>query len=315
MCRQCDRWHGIPSIERDDVFVVGQRVCVRWQMREALPATADTEDLVAELGLGCPVGDALDDAVETGNVAAAGQDPEFARQPWPPPVGPTGVCQVLGPVSIIAPGAGAGLSGAWARTARGPSRAGGPVPRLARRRSSHQEPGPAYPAPGPGQHGARLAPGAPSRAWPGVDHRTRSRARGPSGAWPFSAGARSAPGARFAARRSPARAWHRPGGRKAGHSTRIAARGPRSAPDRTAGRRSLSWPGYLHRESQFARRFLAGSSDDAVMRPRWLVRSTRREERRGRRTSAQRAPPALGEPAAEARAGAGEPASRRRCAR
>ena len=61
---------GVDPVERSEV--VGIELGAGPDVGQALPAAADAEDLVA--GLGRPVDDALDDGVETRDVAAAGED-------------------------------------------------------------------------------------------------------------------------------------------------------------------------------------------------------------------------------------------------
>ena len=63
------------AVERPQV--VGVEAELRPDVGQALPAATDPEDVVARLGR--PVDDALDDGVEAGDVAAAGQDPDALR--------------------------------------------------------------------------------------------------------------------------------------------------------------------------------------------------------------------------------------------
>ena len=90
----------VDAVEGHDVARVGR--ARRALVGQALPAAADAEDLVAELG--GAVGDALDDAVEAGDVAAAGQDadaswlgPSARHSPVSAPVARARGCVADGP--------------------------------------------------------------------------------------------------------------------------------------------------------------------------------------------------------------------------
>ena len=63
---------GVVPVERAEVVGVGAGAGP--DVGQALPAAADADDVVADLG--GAVDDALDDGVEAGDVAAAGQDPD-----------------------------------------------------------------------------------------------------------------------------------------------------------------------------------------------------------------------------------------------
>ena len=66
---------GVDPVE--DADVLGVELGAAALVGQALPAAADADDLVAELGRA--VDDALDDRVEAGNVAAAGEDADPSR--------------------------------------------------------------------------------------------------------------------------------------------------------------------------------------------------------------------------------------------
>ncbi len=75
---------GVGPIEVAEV--VGVELRPRSSVGQALPAAADPDDVVAELGR--PVDDALDDRIEPGDVAASGQDAD----PSGPGHGPVSPC-------------------------------------------------------------------------------------------------------------------------------------------------------------------------------------------------------------------------------
>ena len=64
-------------VERAEVALAAAVGGARLDVGQALPAATDAEDVVA--GLGRSIDDALDDGVEAGDVAAAGQDGDAFR--------------------------------------------------------------------------------------------------------------------------------------------------------------------------------------------------------------------------------------------
>jgi hypothetical protein len=59
----------VGAIEHAYIFDIKRRTCLN--MRQPLPAAANAEHLTT--GFGCLVNDALDNGIQTGDVAAAGQ--------------------------------------------------------------------------------------------------------------------------------------------------------------------------------------------------------------------------------------------------